>query len=222
MVASSSQPVATRPAGRPRGDRDKLILEALERLLETTPLRDLNVEEIAEESGITRTRFYRYHKSKNEAFAALLHRISGSSLSQVSAPGNWLERPSGARPRDALRPTLHRAISAALTRRAVLREASDLWNSVPEVRDSLYRVISRLAQATAATIERERLAGTAPPGPDALRLAYSLLWQSERLLFLKAIELPEAMPADELTDILLEIWMRTIYCADDPDPTPPA
>jgi hypothetical protein len=30
------------------------------------------------------------------------------------------------------------------------------------------------------------------------------------------------MPADELTDILLEIWMRTIYCADDPDPTPPA
>jgi AcrR family transcriptional regulator len=220
MVVEGSGAVTPAATGRPRGRRDELIMDALERLLATSPLRDLGVEEIAEESGITRTRFYHYYKSKYEAYAALLRRTSVSSFGQVSAPGSWFERSEDTRPRDALLATLQRALGVWLTHREVLREASDLWNAMPEVRDIQYGVVSHLSEVTATSIERERARGVAPPGADARRLAYSLLWQGERLQFLTAIEAPDAMSVDDLIDVVLEIWMRTIYCSDDPDPSP--
>src|SRR4051794_26373854 len=65
----------TKRAAGTRRRRDALILDALERLLVRTSLKDLGVEQIAEAAGITRTRFYHYYKSKHEAYAALLQRV---------------------------------------------------------------------------------------------------------------------------------------------------
>jgi TetR/AcrR family transcriptional regulator, ethionamide resistance regulator len=195
-----------------------MILDALERLLSKAPLRDLDVEQIAEAAGITRTRFYHYYKSKYEAYAALLRRIAGQVLDLYAFPGSWYTRDGDTRPRDALSLTMKAVIEVWLEHGPVLREGGDLWNAIPEIRDEWHGIMGQLVNATAATIERERELGVAPDGTDAHRLAQSLIWQGERLILLNLMDAPGAMDLDELLDVGLNDWMRSIYLADDPSP----
>jgi AcrR family transcriptional regulator len=213
--------MATRPASQRTGQRkrrDEMILDALEKLLGKTPLHALDVEQIAEAAGITRTRFYHYYKSKHEAYAALLRRIAGQVLDIYAFPGSWYVREGDTRPRDALSITMKGVIEVWLEHGPVLREGGDLWNATPEIRDAWHGIMAPLVDATAATIERERELGVAPAGTDAYRLAQSLIWQGERLILLNLMDAPGAMSIDELLDVGLNDWMRAIYLADDPSP----
>jgi AcrR family transcriptional regulator len=208
----------TRRAERVKRRRDELILDALERLLATTPLRDLGVEEIAEAAGITRTRFYSYYKSKHGAFAALLRRVAEDVIAVYDRPDSWFVRPPDVRPRDSLRPHIERVAEVWLRHAPVFREASDLWNAVPEVADHWHQIMSGFANRMGLAIERERELGVAPPGPDAQRLAEGLAWQGERLLFLVISRTDGVMSTQEVVEVGTFIWMRAIYLADDPDP----
>jgi AcrR family transcriptional regulator len=202
-----------------RGARDQQILDALEAQLATAPLRELGVEQIAAAAGITRTRFYHYYKSKGEAYAALLQRISTEVLDVYHRPDSWWASRAELRPRETLMRTLRDVLTVWVEHGVVLREASDMWNASPEVRAHWHRVIDSLVDGTRATIEHERARGLAPPGADALLLARSLIWQGERLLFLKLIGAPGAMTITELVDLGAGIWMRTVYLCDDPSPS---
>jgi AcrR family transcriptional regulator len=197
-----------------------MILDALERLLHKTPLRDLNVELIAEAAGITRTRFYFYYKSKQEAYAGLLERCAASAFSFVHANGTWFAREPDQRPRDALIETLQLNGAAWKKYRYVLREAADLWNALPEVQRIWIGAMNSRVEICARTIERERELGVAPPGPAADLIARSLVWAGERQQFLHAIGALGALTQDELSEATLGVWMRAIYMSDDPEPTP--
>jgi hypothetical protein len=70
----------------------------------------------------------------------------------------------------------------------------------------------------AESIERERKLGVAPPGYDARLIAEGLIWQSERIFLRVYAEIPGAMSEDEAKAVGLELWMRTIFLDDDPDP----
>lgn len=208
---------AKAPAAR-RRRRDQLILDALEQLLADRPLRDLAVEEIAAAAGITRTRFYFYFKSKHEAYAALLERVLSEVLDLYSSSDSWWVRAPEVRPRDAMLETFLRIGQVWSLHGPVLREASDMWNAVPEVRAQWQRLIGELADRTTAAIELERERGVAPGGPPARRLAESVIWYGERVLFLALIEAPGAMSVEEVMRVGTVLWMRTIYLADDPEP----
>jgi AcrR family transcriptional regulator len=215
---AGKQKTASRPRRGAKRGRDELILDALEKLLAKTPLRDLNVEEIAQQAGITRTRFYYYFKSKYEAYAALLQRISAEVIEVYNLPDSWWVRPVDARPRTSLESSLRRVLEVWFHHGVVLREASDMWNALPEVRTHWQEVIGRLVVATTKAIDRERERGIAPPGPDSEQLAASLIWQGERLLFLSLIDAPKSMVIDDHVQLGTVLWLRTIYLDDDPDP----
>jgi AcrR family transcriptional regulator len=195
-----------------------MILDALERLLHKTPLRDLNVELIAEAAGITRTRFYFYYKSKQEAYAALLEQCAANAFSFVHAGGTWFAREPEQRPRDALAVTLQLNAAAWKKYRYVLREAADLWNALPDVQRIWIGAMNSRVEICAQTIERERKLGVAPPGPPADLIARSLVWAGERQQFLHAIGALGAPTQEELSEATLVIWMRAIYMTDDPEP----
>jgi AcrR family transcriptional regulator len=195
-----------------------MILDALEQLLDRTPLKDLSVELIAEKAGITRTRFYHYFNSKYEAYAALLQRVTDEVLAVYALPGSWMHRSQQARPREALAATVRGVSEVWLSHGAVMREGADLWNTVPEARDLWHLMVGELVRRMTRAIERERARGMAPAGPDAGKLAYALIWQGERLLFLLLADAPGALTADDLVEVTLTAWMRAIYGADDPDP----
>jgi AcrR family transcriptional regulator len=208
----------TKPAARPR---DALILDALEGLLAQTPLSDLGVEEIAQEAGITRTRFYHYYESKYDAYQALLERVLDQTLEAYKEPTGWLERPSDVRPREAFETTSEMAIDIWWKHRFVLREAADMWKAPADVRQMWVAMIGTIATLFAQAIERDRQAGVAPPGPPAKELAEGLVWQAERSIFLAILETDPRKVAERL-DVLrttaLDMAMRAIYLADDPDP----
>ncbi|MFR9774147.1 TetR/AcrR family transcriptional regulator [Nocardia sp. SC052] len=193
-----------------------MILDALEKLLRDTALRDLGVEEIAQSAHITRTRFYHYYKSKYEAYAALLRRVAAEAINLSDLPGAWFDRPESVSPRESLFATMRGMKNVWFEHQAVLREASDLWNAVPEVREGWFEIINGLIDRTRTAIELERERGVAPPGPDAQRLAESLIWHGERTQFLIFINAPGALAPDDLVDMTSWIWLRTIYLSDDP------
>jgi AcrR family transcriptional regulator len=211
-----SRAAAAASPARPRGT---LILDALERLLAHAPMNDLDVEAIAAEAGITRTRFYAYYTSKNDALAALLRRMIDVRNAAYQHPDSWFAgRASEVRPRDSVRRTIKMAIDVAWPHRFVLREACDLWTAAPEVRDAWLDVINAAAGQHEAAIIRERERGVAPPGRDARYTAEALAWQAERLCFRAWAQLPGAMSKEELCEVCLEAYMRMIFLADDPDP----
>jgi AcrR family transcriptional regulator len=214
--APRSRAAASAPAARPRGT---LILDALERLLEHAPMNDLDVEAIAVEAGITRTRFYAYYTSKDDALAALLRRMIDVRNAAYQHPDSWFTgRPPEVRPRDSVRGTIKMAIDVAWPHRFVLREACNLWTAAPQVRDAWLDVIDAAASQHEAAIIRERERGVAPPGCDARHTAEALAWQAERLCFRAWAQLPGAMSKKDLGDVCLEAYMRMIFLADDPDP----
>ena len=208
------------PATRsPRGRRDELILDALERLLAKVPMSELDVEPIAAEAGITRTRFYAYYTSKNDALAALLRRLAGILRAGFEHPDSWfLGRPPDVRPRDALGKTIKRVIDGWWPHRFVLREACDLWTAAPEVRRTWLDALEFATAEVERAIVRERHVGVAPQGYDARRVAEALTWQAERINFRAWAGLPGAMSKKQLCDVCLEAFMRMIFLADDPDP----
>jgi AcrR family transcriptional regulator len=199
--------------------RDALILDALERLLADTPLSELDVEQIAAEAGITRTRFYAYYASKHDALAALLRRLIAVRAAAYEQPGSWfVDRPPGVRPRDALRTTIEAVTQRWWPHRFVLREACDLWTAAPQVRDAWLEAVEVATTRIENAIERERERGVAPPGLSARTTAQALAWQAERLHFRAWAQLPGAMSQDELCEACLGAYMRLIFVADDPDP----
>lgn len=198
--------------------REAGLIDALERLLASKRLSDMSVEEISAEAGITRTRFYRYFKSKDEALAAALRRMADELVGVYLQEGSWWVRPEEAPPREALGASFDTIRVLWEKHGPVLREASDLWNAVPQVRETWESVMARLAELTARQIERERAIGLAPPGPPPEDLARLLLWGGERVLFLWLIESSQGLPVGPLREALLSQWMRAIYVADDPRP----
>lgn len=203
------------------GGRREVILEALAVELETERLANLSVEGIAARAGISRTRFYRYFTSKHDAFGALLDRISNELLAEYRAPDSWFVRPPSARPRAAMEETFMRVFALWDRRSPILREASDLWNLPPEVAAHWHLFMARIIEVAAEAIDRERRLGIAVDGSDAKALATALLWQGERLLFLKvsnSIAFDAFGSNEELRDVAVGIWMRAIYAQDDPRP----
>jgi TetR/AcrR family transcriptional regulator, ethionamide resistance regulator len=199
--------------------RDDLILDALERLLAKKSMAELDVEPIAVEAGITRTRFYHYFQSKHDALAALLRRLRGVLGEAYKHPDSWfVGRLPHVRPRDSMRKTIDIVAKSWSPHRFVLRETSDLWAAPLTVRDAWLQAIDFAADQVAASIERERKLGVAPPGYDARLIAEGLIWQSERNFFRVYAEIPGAMGEEEAKAVGLELWMRTIFLDDDPDP----
>jgi len=184
-------------------------------------MSQLDVEPIAAEAGITRTRFYFYFQSKHDALAALLRRLQGLLSSSFEHPDSWfVGRRSDVRPREAMRRTVDLITESWTPHRFVLREASDIWTAVPAVRDAWLEAIDSASSRAALAIDRERALGVAPPGLDSKLIAEALIWQSERTFFRLFAEIPGAMNETEAKAACLELLMRTIFLADDPSPRP--
>jgi TetR/AcrR family transcriptional regulator, ethionamide resistance regulator len=219
VVSSEKRKPAGRVRKRVARRRDDLILDALERLLAKKSMAELDVEPIAVEAGITRTRFYHYFQSKHDAYAALLRRLQGVLGEAYKHPDSWfIGRQPHVRPRDSMRKTIDIVARSWWPHRFVLRETSDLWAAPLTVRDAWLHAIDFAADQLGESIERERKLGVAPPGYDARLIAEGLIWQSERVFFRVYADIPGAMAEDDAKAVGLELWMRTIFLADDPDP----
>jgi TetR/AcrR family transcriptional regulator, ethionamide resistance regulator len=77
-------------------------------------------------------------------------------------------------------------------------------------------IMDGFVEETAAAIEAERARGAAPPGPPARDLAVALNWMNERVIHVTYAGQTPALSPDDLVDVLLTVWLRTVYGTDTP------
>jgi AcrR family transcriptional regulator len=215
-MASASDRAAPgrgRRASRVSGEeRETAILATAERLLEERTPQEISVDDLARGAGISRPSFYFYFPSKEAVFLTLIDRL----VAQADAGrGDVLERlpedPS-ARWREGLQVFFdtfgaHRALALAGAQfRSVNAEARELWASVME---------SWVGDAATA-IEAERARGAAPAGLPARDLAVALVSMNERVLYATFAGDPPALAEETVMDVLLSIWLRSIYGTAEP------
>jgi len=220
--ASTENPLAsTRQHDRPRShqgttDAETTIFAATERLLSEVPLHDISVADIINEAQISRATFYFYFSSKFAVVTGLLARVMEEIYDTVRP---FVEREEGEEPEEALRRSLNAAVNVWADHRPVLRATHEHWHAVPELRERWLAVVERFGDAVAAQIERERAAGSAPPGPDGRQLASALLWSTDRCLYVAAIGADPDLPSEkDIVEPLIRLWLGALYGGAPPKP----
>lgn len=186
---------------------ERAVFDATERLLQETPIADLAVAQILAEADISRTTFYRYFTSKHAVVSALLEALQ-AELVDVMQP--WFVR--GDRPpREALTAALDAVADVWARHRPVLRASSENWHAEPELGTPWVAMMDRFTTDIARQIDRERAAGAAPPGVDSRAIARTLVWGSERMLYLGGFGLYGDGMEHESVAALVAIWHGSVY-----------
>jgi len=201
---------ATRPSGE---DRERDILETAERLLEERPLSEISVDDLARGAGISRPTFYFYFPSKDAVVLTIIDRlVAAAAGSREQALATLAEGD----PRAGLRQGLENLYAAFRSRRAVVLAAAELRTTNQEARDLWAQVMEGWVADVTAVIEAERARGAAPPGPPARDVAIALVQMNERVQYASFAGEQPALADEGVIDVLVDIWLRTIYGSAEP------
>jgi AcrR family transcriptional regulator len=185
------------------------IFAALERLLDTFPLHDISMSQIAAEADTSRATLYRYFPSKFAIVAALLLQLTEEFLGTLQSV---IERPANDSPEQAIRDGLKTAIELWKRHAPVLRATVEHWHAVPELRSVWLELMNRSIAALATYIEHERAVGLAPPGEHASRLASALAWSTERCFYISGVGVDDHLHSlDDIFVPLITLWLGAIY-----------
>ncbi len=195
--------VDRRTAGRGDARRDAL-LAAFDELLREKTLEEVNIAEISNRAGVTRSAFYFYFESKAIAVLALMQGLYDAAAEAnellMNADGDTETRVRAAITLlfDSVDQTPHtyRALLEARASSAVVRQ---MWDAG---RSDFAGIIGRM-------IETERAAGRAVDGPDAAALAAVLLDLNDHAL--ERHSLGSGPPREAHVDAIAYLWLSSIY-----------
>lgn len=200
-----------RPTRASGDDRELLILATAERLLETTSLAAISVDDLARGAGISRPTFYFYFPSKDAVLLTLLDRVVAEADASMDAAFDG----SATGPREAWQRTLAAYHDTFRTHRALTVAWAEARSSSPEVRALWAEVVERWVQRCATAIEAERERGAAPAGPAARDLAIALTSMNERVIYASLSGDGPAVAEDDVVPVLLRVWLAAVY-GDEP------
>lgn len=187
-------------------DREAAILTTAEKLLTTTPFADISIDDLAKGAGISRPTFYFYFGSKDDVLLTLLDRLVERSEAAIDGLD-----PST----DAVRASWREALGVYLetfsAHRGVVLACADARFRNKKVRAGWNKAARLWVDNTAATIEAERARGAAPSGRDARELAIALTAMNERAIYGTLARDTPSLAADDILDVLVDIWVTTIY-----------
>jgi AcrR family transcriptional regulator len=191
--------------GSNRGDaRRDALLQAFDELLREQSLDQVNVADISERAGVTRSAFYFYFENKAVAVLALMQ-----DLYDAAAEANELlvkaEGDPASRVRTAITMLFDSVDQTPHTYRALLEARA----SSPTVRQMWEAGRADFAGVIAGMIETERVAGRAKDGPPAAGLASVLLDLNDHAV--ERHSLGSGPPRDEHIEAITYIWLSTIY-----------
>lgn len=192
-----------------KGDkREQAILEGAYDLLRTAPLRNISIDDLTKRAGLSRSSFYFYFESKWQVLSALLSRVTADVF---QASQLIFERPAGMPPEAAIEHAVNEVIRVWERHGHVLREVADAAAAEPALQTQWDTILGRFIDASAASIERDRVAGVAVDGPPARSLAAALMWMGERNLSLMSLRSDNAIPLEDMAETVTTIWLRTVY-----------
>jgi TetR/AcrR family transcriptional regulator, ethionamide resistance regulator len=189
------------PPGTKRATVQAAVLRATEDLLaEGATYADLNIERIATRAGISRTAFYFYFRDKRELLMRLTEDLNEQLFQQADI---WFS--GDGEPEAELRTALTNIAALYAEHAPLVRATVEVSTYDEDVARFWRALVARFTTASSRRIGDEgRAAG------DANATAYALCWMTERALYEQMME-PEAVPADDLVEALVGIWLRSVY-----------
>jgi AcrR family transcriptional regulator len=200
-----------RDAAPRKGERrEQEILDATERLLATTPFRDLTIDDIARQAGLSRSAVYFYFASK-EAVLGALHERTYGEMAETTQP----LRDADAVTTEAMRGAIAQVCRNWRTHGPALRTFHETANATPEFGEQWRARLQRHVEVLTQLIERERHAGRAAPGPpSAESLASAWFWMLEQQFYELFRRKHSRADEAELIDTLTVLWTRSIGALD--------
>ena len=180
------------------------LCQALLELVETTPFKDVSVDDIAVAAGIKRSAFYFYFADKRELLVATATETVEALYREAD---RWWHGhgPPERRLEEALR-----GMAGLYERHAgLLRAATEVSTYDDEVRVFWRELIERFIEATTAHLDSEQRAGRVPPSLDPRATAESLVWMAERCCYVYLAR-GERSAAD-LVSSLSATWAAALY-----------
>lgn len=194
-------------AGRRRRSADEAereILAAAERFLRERPMRELTVDAVMAETGLSRTSFYNYFRDRHELVLHLTAEVDDAledAAESFAATGRF-----GA---DSLQNALRRLVDAHTQHGAIIRAIADASCDDREVELAYHARIERLIDAAASGIRGQMRRGVVS-GLNPQRTAAALMWMTERYLG-DCFGPRRQMSARTAAAVLTDIWMRVLY-----------
>ncbi|MCJ0901920.1 TetR/AcrR family transcriptional regulator [Rhodococcus sp. ARC_M6] len=186
--------------------RRESILRALENLLETTTLNDLNVRDISQAAGVTRSAFYFYFDNKSVAVRELTKEVD-----EEVAVASAIYCDGDGDPAKLIEEMITAVQGTWMRHPHLLRAMRDARSSDPGVEDLWDRGLESFIEPVAAVINSERSAGRAPEGADAGMLALILMEAIERIGNRYWIGDHHAVDVEASKQALVGVWMGAIY-----------
>jgi len=185
------------------------IFDATERLLADQPLGALSVAAIIEQAGVSRATFYNYFGSKYAVMSGLLARVMDDAFA-LSVP--FLQQQRAGSIIESLQISLQAAVELWARHRIVLQAVMETFPFDPWLESQWTRQLARFADEVALEVDDERHRGTLPSGLDSHSLAVTLVWSTERCLFVAGRGLDPSM-ADEhaAVDALVALWAGALH-----------
>lgn len=206
-MCSASTTDRRRPGRKPTDPQ--VIIDALERLLATKPLRELNVEDILQEAGVSRATFYACFPTKFAATAALFSRVSGEVVGASSA---FLTPAHDETPIQSLRRGVDASVEVWSRHRDILTTVFENEHAEPELAASLAHVKLRFAESIAERVGRQRAEGLAPQGYETVELCTALVECTFTLVYRSSIDPdPRRRLNVGTVDLITTLWCGAIY-----------
>jgi TetR/AcrR family transcriptional regulator, ethionamide resistance regulator len=184
------------------------ILDAAERLLRIHPFHAITVEQILQESGLSRGNFYFYFSSKYDVLAALMWRVYNDLFATVNP---WFED-DGSDPIGALRKSVAAGATAWEVNGKVAGALLESVGSNQQLTELWDQLVERAVESISTKIDDERARGAAPPGAESRVLAAVVTRGVQRILHLGLRgthpELPSLSVAE---DGAFAFWVAAVY-----------
>lgn len=191
-------------------ERRSALLRALEELLETRTLAEIDIVDITGAAGVTRSAFYFYFPNKAAAVAALL---ADFYEEMISAAAGWYEGGPGSPP-DRLRAGMEASVARWRERAPLMVGMLDAVGRDEEVRAIWRAWIDGFTQRAAGRIAEDRTEALARDGVEPGVLAGVLVGavfhaMEQDVRSIRAGETPD----DTVVDALTSVWNSAIYGA---------
>ena len=199
-MEASTQPA---PRRRTREQVQKAVRSAMLELVSSKAFKDVTVDELAREAGLSRTAFYFYYPDKNAVLRSVAEEVAAELYREAD---RWWH---GEGPPEELVQSALEGIGSVFGSHAGILRAAVEVTAYDRDFEAFYRgLVQRFIDATAAHLAEERAAGRLR-AVDPRSAAESLVWMAERCNFVFVVL--EGRPATQLASSLTAIWVSALY-----------
>jgi AcrR family transcriptional regulator len=209
MEAATKQAAPSRERARDsrrrsREEARERVIRAALKLSERGSFRDLTVDEIAREAGLSRSAFYLHFHDKHELLLVAVEEVAAELYEMAD---RWWHGEGP--PAEQVRRAIEGVVSVYAEQAGVLRVATEVSTYDQEMWELWLGISERFIEATAEHIRSEQEAGLIPRSLDPRATAEALYWMGERCCYIylgRGEQTPE-----QVVERLAPAWTATLY-----------